>query len=245
MRIAAVQVLLAAVTLAAVLLASSQSEVRSSYQRNTREVYGDTFSQEDGSSMPKYARSFASLDGWLPRRDSDRLLRREGGEEGREVQCCPSIEEMVEPVGGTNQDGLHVTLYRDGKNKQRFYELACRTGVEGRPCRFMDKYYHNISRCVQMYSYTYAIVHEEEKHRHHHYRGGGGNFPTFTNKSNSDWSLDYIKVRSGCSCVLDSKRVDKLAKKGPKSRLRGGGAKMKLSKKYTSRQGTDDELTDT
>lgn len=230
MRIAAVQVLLAAVSLAAVFTASTSSHSNDwSYQRNIREVNSDLLSQEDASILTmKYPPKYVSADGWLPPRESNRLIRREGGEEGRDVHCCPSVEEMIEPVGGTNQDNLFVQLYRDGNSTQKFYELACRTGIEGQPCRFMDHRYHNISRCVQMYSYTYAIVKEPEKDRtrHHHHRGlaPGSNFPTFSTSSpDGTWVLDYIKVRSGCSCVLESKRLEKPGRKKGK-----GNAGMKL-----------------
>ncbi|CAH1404115.1 unnamed protein product [Nezara viridula] len=99
----------------------------------------------------------------------------------------------------------------------RFYELSCREGVEGKPCRFMDRKLHNQSRCVQKYSYTYAIVKEplaEEMKPHHRLN----HFTSFSAKG-TNWMLDYIRVRSGCSCEvtprakkkrnLKSKRVKK------------------------------------
>lgn len=43
----------------------------------------------------------------------------EGGEEGLPVDCCPSMLEMVEPVGGKNREDMYVELYRDGEIKQR------------------------------------------------------------------------------------------------------------------------------
>ncbi|KAL1453901.1 hypothetical protein WDU94_010204 [Cyamophila willieti] len=166
---------------------------------------------------------------WLNPPEVQKLLRHEGGEEGREIPCCPSVERIVEPQGGTNRDNMYVHLYRDGENIQRFYELACRDGIEEKPCNFMDRHFHNISRCVQMYSYTYAIVREPsgvDTHlRHQHHKAGagtGGHFPTFSSNSAEGWMLDYIKVRSGCSCVLDPKKLDKNQRKKTKL-MRGKG----------------------
>ena len=122
------------------------------------------------------------------------LLRREGGEEGRSVDCCPSVMEMVQPKGGRNQEGMYVELYV-GNNPynetQRFYEFSCREDVVDRPCRFVDRKLRNQSRCEQKYAFQYAIVRADGG-------GGGAFFPNGT----SGWKLDYILVRSGCSCVV-------------------------------------------
>nr|CAD7414784.1 unnamed protein product [Timema poppensis] len=67
----------------------------------------------------------------MSNREMQMLLRREGGEEGRGVDCCPSVLEMVEPEGGKNADDMYVELFRDGDKRQRFYELSCRQDVEG------------------------------------------------------------------------------------------------------------------
>lgn len=130
------------------------------------------------------------------------------------VDCCPSVLEMVEPEGGTNQDDQYVELYRDGENRQRFYELSCHKDIEGKPCRFMDKKLHNQSKCVQKYSYTYALV--KDPRRHHHQRPNY--FPAFPSTDGATFTLDYIRVRSGCSCVVTpntkKKRDKKLKKRG-------------------------------
>ena len=86
------------------------------------------------------------------------LIRQEGGEEGLPVDCCPTIEEMVEPQGGRNRDDMFVELYRGGENKQRFFEYSCRPDVLDKPCRFIDRKLQAQSRCVQKFTYTYAIV---------------------------------------------------------------------------------------
>ncbi|KAJ8915205.1 hypothetical protein NQ315_015428 [Exocentrus adspersus] len=131
-------------------------------------------------------------------RDNQALLRFETINRTRDVvDCCPTVLEMVEPAGGKNQDGIYVELYRDHSYKQRFYELSCHKDILDKPCRFMDKKLHNQSRCVQQHSYTYALVKDTPNHRNK-------NFPTFPANGSGGvtYTLDYISVRSGCSCVV-------------------------------------------
>ncbi|KAK9753776.1 Spaetzle [Popillia japonica] len=137
---------------------------------------------------------------FLKPRENQSLLRQEIRNRTG-VDCCPSVLEMVEPEGGKNQDDQYVELYRDGDNKQRFYELSCHQDVLGKPCRFMDRKLHNSSRCVQRYSYTYALV-KDPGRRHHQRPKYFPSFPASGPSGETRWTLDYIKVRSGCSCVV-------------------------------------------
>lgn len=91
-------------------------------------------------------------------REMQMILHREGGKDGHAVDCCPTIEEMIEPIGGRNRNDMYVQLYRDGDNAQRFYEYSCRPDVLEKPCRFVDRKLNYLSKCVQKFSYTYAIV---------------------------------------------------------------------------------------
>ncbi|KAJ3664601.1 hypothetical protein Zmor_000156 [Zophobas morio] len=145
---------------------------------------------------------------FLNQRDNQMLLRQES-RNGSGVDCCPSVLEMIEPEGGKNQDDEYVELYRDGDYRQRFYELSCHADILGKPCRFMDKKLHNSSKCVQKYSYTYALV--KDPGRRHHQRPK--NFPSFpaAGPGGTTWTLDYIRVRSGCGCVVtpNKKKRDK------------------------------------
>ncbi|KAK4881630.1 hypothetical protein RN001_004949 [Aquatica leii] len=151
----------------------------------------------------------------LSPRENQELLRNET-QHRTAVDCCPSVLEMVEPEGGKNQDDQYVELYRDGENRQRFYELSCHKDIEGKPCRFMDKKLHIQSKCVQKYSYTYALV--KDPGRHHHQRPNY--FPAFPSTGGATFTLDYIRVRSGCSCVVSpnakKKRDRKLKRRGGK-----------------------------
>lgn len=152
------------------------------------------------------------------------------------VDCCPAVLEMVEPEGGKNQEDQYVELWRDGETRQRFYELSCHQDILNQPCRFIDKKLHSISRCIQKYSYTYALVKETARHHHNHHNRSSTHhrhtntnhptshrpqaFPSLTSQpsagdntggqdsggggADSDyrWTMDYIRVRSGCSCVV-------------------------------------------
>lgn len=171
------------------------------------------------------------------------LLRREGGEEGRPVDCCPSVEEMVEPEGGRNKDDMYVVLFRSGDIRQQFYEYSCKENVVGRPCRFLERRLHNQSRCVQKFSYTYAIVRhpeasmssveagsgDQQRHHHHHRLHHLTGLPLTTSTPNSfggsEWMLDYIRVRSGCGCEVTPK---------PKKRSAANKGKKSKSKKFYS-----------
>nr|XP_033329128.1 uncharacterized protein LOC117221916 isoform X2 [Megalopta genalis] len=157
-------------------------------------------------------------------REMNMILRQEGGEDGLPVDCCPTVLEMVEPVGGRNRDDMYVQLYRDGQNAQRFFEYSCRPDVLDKPCRFIDRKFSNQSRCVQNFSYTYAIIENSgskslkgEHKRHHRER------LTFTanTEGGSMWTLDYIRVRSGCSCEVMPKPKPKKKKKCKKCKPRG------------------------
>lgn len=136
---------------------------------------------------------------------------------GGHEDCCPSQMEMIEPNGGRNPDGLYVELYGDGADKQRFYEVSCKPGVEGKPCSFLERRLRRSSTCVQRYSYSYAIVHGgnsvARRRRHGHGTSSGqysannngtGGRLTFLSLFPGDnvWKLDYIKVRSGCTCTV-------------------------------------------
>lgn len=67
----------------------------------------------------------------------------------------------------------------------------------------MDRKLHNQSRCVQKYSFTYAIV-KQPSGKNIKYESRQNHFKSFPAKG-SDWMLDYIRVRSGCSCEVTPK----------------------------------------
>lgn len=134
-------------------------------------------------------------------RDTQAALRAAGPK--GEAECCPSVAEMVAPRGGRNPSGLYVELYEDGENRQRLHEVSCVAGVVGQPCRFLDARLYNQSRCVQTYSYSYALVRspaatEPPRHRR--------DDQPFSVLGAGGWALDYVRVRSGCKCQLTPPR---------------------------------------
>ncbi|XP_033219555.1 uncharacterized protein LOC117174495 [Belonocnema kinseyi] len=142
-------------------------------------------------------------------REMQNIIRQEGGEDGVPVDCCPTKEEVTQPVGGKNREDSYVTLYKDGENVQRFFEYSCRSDVLDKPCRFIDRKLKEQSRCVQKFSYSFAIIQSSEikkgEHMRHHHEQQ--QFPAFLGSaaSGSTWTLDYIRVRSGCSCEITPK----------------------------------------
>ncbi|EEZ98286.1 uncharacterized protein LOC103315170 [Tribolium castaneum] len=145
---------------------------------------------------------------FLNHRDNQMLLREESSSGNNGSECCPSVLEMIEPQGGKNRQDQFVELYRDGDYTQRFYERSCHKDILGKPCRFMDKKLHEHSKCIQKYSYTYALV--RDLGRHHMQRPK--NFPSLAAPGGATWTLDYIRIRSGCACVVtpNKKKRDRL-----------------------------------
>ncbi|XP_043278297.1 uncharacterized protein [Venturia canescens] len=200
------------------LVAASNNVTIASPARKTREY------SSRGHTAQWEAQHIETLksSGVLTYREIQNLLRREGGEDGAPVECCPTVEELSEPVGGKNREERYVELYRDGENKQVFYEYSCRPDVLDQPCRFVDRKLSNQSRCVQRFSYTYALVSDPRSRSSHQagtndeYKRRHGRKPenvlpdisTITTPG-TNWSLDYIRVRSGCSCELLPKQKKK------------------------------------
>lgn len=107
------------------------------------------------------------------------------------VECCPSITEAIQPMGGVSITGRILELYREPNATQQFYQTSCREKVKGKPCLYIRSKYQSRSRCVQSYSYMYALVREFQ--------------------SSGPWRLDYIRYRSGCTC-----QIQRLKNMGPR-----------------------------
>lgn len=89
----------------------------------------------------------------LTLRENQMLLRNET-KNRTSVDCCPSVLEMVEPKGGTNQEDKYVELYRDGVTRQRFYELSCHRDIVDKPCRYVSG---NAGCIIPMYDGSIVI----------------------------------------------------------------------------------------
>ena len=96
-------------------------------------------------------------------------------------ECCPSITRGIAPLGGLSRDGSLLQLFRDSNTVQKFYETTCAPGIHNTSCKFIDPAFS--SRCVQQFSYTYAIVKDFNV--------------------TQPYRFDLMKIKSGCSCLVD------------------------------------------
>ncbi|XP_015917282.2 uncharacterized protein B0416.2 isoform X1 [Parasteatoda tepidariorum] len=103
-------------------------------------------------------------------------------------ECCPSVTEIFQPLGGVAKNGRFLELYRGQNSTQSFYQTSCKEGVKGKACKYVQHNHHVHSMCVQRYTYTYALVRE----------------------FNSDlpWRMDYIRIRSACTCEIRARVPD-------------------------------------
>lgn len=103
--------------------------------------------------------------------------------------CCPSYTQLHRRVVAVNKKGLIVELFQTDNFTQAFYETACfdedkqQVARTTQPCKFVNSLFAPITRCVQQWSYVYAIS-----------RVYGHSQDRFT--------LDYIRVLSGCKCQV-------------------------------------------
>ncbi|CAL8130652.1 unnamed protein product [Orchesella dallaii] len=105
--------------------------------------------------------------------------------------CCPTVEEIVEPIGGKSKSGHLVELFQADDLRQQFHEISCAPNVAEQPCRFVKETILGQSQCVQQYSYSYALVRDF------------GSTDAMQNPT-SGWRFEHIRVRSGCSCIISS-----------------------------------------
>lgn len=85
-------------------------------------------------------------------------MRNEGGEKGNPVECCPTVEYHISPDGGSRRNNMYVELYRDNTTNQSFLEVSCHPDYVDKPCRFIDYKLAPQSKCVQQYSFSYALI---------------------------------------------------------------------------------------
>ncbi|XP_032685336.1 uncharacterized protein LOC116850792 [Odontomachus brunneus] len=197
MRIEALSTLVAVVWLTAVLCPRLAAANNLTYSFSSRKNKDHLYREH----VPHF-----TLEGMLNKRmtlrEMEYLLHKELiGTDGNAVECCPAIVDMVEPIGGRNRRNMFVQLFRNGDITQRFFEYSCRTDVLDRPCKFIDWRLSNRSKCVQKFAYVYAIVNTTKVQD---YKEGHP-------ETKTEWALDYIRVRSGCSCEIMPKTKKKKA----------------------------------
>lgn len=98
--------------------------------------------------------------------------------------CCPSVTDLTERVLAVNLFGVLVELFHNNNATQQFYETVCLPDVKDQPCQFVADRLVRRSRCVQQYSYVYAVGR--------------------TLGSGQQFSIDRIRVPSGCKCRIVS-----------------------------------------
>lgn len=99
------------------------------------------------------------------------------------LDCCPTVSELSERTVGINPQGLVLELYHNSNFTQTFYETLCHPEIKDENCQFIDPRYGHLSRCVQQYSYVYAM---------------GRTF----NKWSEQYRIDYIRIAAGCKCTI-------------------------------------------
>lgn len=108
------------------------------------------------------------------------------------MDCCPSKIIVVQLQVGKDRWNHAVEVHPD----QYVYERVCLQGIEEKECVFPARSLRKgvVTRCAQQFSYVLAQVRP--------YR------------SSENWKMDYIYVRSGCSCQVSvSPRKKKNKKK--------------------------------
>ncbi|CAL8087425.1 unnamed protein product [Orchesella dallaii] len=107
--------------------------------------------------------------------------------------CCPVVFEVIAPIYGRSRSGHMVELYKDENVQQKFYEYRCHKDYLEQPCRYVDNQHRKISKCVQQYLDTYALVKSDT--------------------SLTGWSMEHIRIASGCACKVDRVKASRRRKK--------------------------------
>ena len=97
--------------------------------------------------------------------------------------CCPTVTELSERTVGINPQGLVLELFHNRNFTQTFYETICHPGIKDQYCQYISPEVIHASRCVQQYSYVYAM---------------GRTF----GKWDEQYRIDYIRIATGCKCTL-------------------------------------------
>ena len=99
------------------------------------------------------------------------------------ADCCPTETRRIAPRGGLSREGRLLQLYYDSRTIQRFYETICLPDIVNRPCNFIDESIRPRSKCVQEYTYMYAIAKDYN--------------------TTQPYRVDYMRMKSGCSCKIE------------------------------------------
>ena len=108
------------------------------------------------------------------------------------LDCCPTVTQRNRRTVAINRQGLVIELFQTRNITQEFYETMCRndslSATNHRSCRFVDSRLAASSRCVQQWSYVYAI---------------GRLF----GRLRTQFNLDYVRIPTGCKCQVSTNAV--------------------------------------
>ncbi|XP_037081803.1 uncharacterized protein LOC119102525 [Pollicipes pollicipes] len=120
--------------------------------------------------------------------------------------CCPAKEERTSPHAGTRRDGSLAFLYSDADFKQMFFERSCREQTD-EEVALVRRLVRRRFRCVQEYSYSYAVY-----------------------DVNGAKMLDFIRIRSGCRCEI-KQRSNRRKKKRKWDRKQSAAMRRRYQKR--------------
>ena len=147
----------------------------------------DFSSRRDGAAYWSSSSMSAAASHKVSLRRSDRDLREHRPFVGDpSLDCCPSITELTARIFAVNWKGELIEVF-DGGEMQHFYETLCLPHVKDGPCQFVADRFVRRSRCVQQYSYAYAIGRPLA--------------------SDEKYGVDLIRIATGCKCRLHPDRI--------------------------------------
>ncbi|XP_042883502.1 uncharacterized protein LOC122260340 [Penaeus japonicus] len=168
--------------------ASRQRRVQRSHRRREKKKKRDSKKKKREDKKKRNRKRDREYRRLLER--DDVLITTEDGEQF--YDCCPSKLVVKEIKVGKSRENYAMEI---SASHQLFYERVCLEGYEGKECVFPPRSLkRNVTtRCHQEYSLTQAIARPYE--------------------SDEDYKLDYIKIRSGCSCQISVPQKKKKRKR--------------------------------
>lgn len=99
------------------------------------------------------------------------------------LDCCPTVTELSGLLTGINPHGIVLELFHTHNFTQSFYETLCDPRIKDAHCQYVDERWRAQSRCVQQFTYVYAI---------------GRTFGAWHER----FRMDYVRIATGCKCQL-------------------------------------------
>ena len=130
----------------------------------------------------------------IPAASSNRRVTYSDDQKTKKKTCCPSYKVARPLKAGVDMDGvMHDVVRRNNSLIQDINMVLCYTHVLNAPCRYLNDSVKASSKCVQQYSYTFALVKDAEGFEKDAKITVGGKPINYT----------YIRYPSGCSCEVE------------------------------------------